>query len=238
MATILPTGANLNGIREEGTYLVTDPAGLDTGSYVVVIIEGADAAGTNYLFQRALNIRTGVEYTRGEMAVGFSDWVNGAGGDGEDIVALIDDELGSDDWQSGGGGGDPSNGVVSDPTTTGASPTTLDPAVDEVLFVITTGGTQGPEEVVLAQGGFPGQRLIVYLADLTDPADSITFDTTNIRLQPSAQYFMGTAAITFTDASLEDPVLVASQDYAMFTWDLAQQFWIMVQGDPPLEVIV
>jgi hypothetical protein len=105
MATVLPEGQNLNSIKAEGTYLVIDPVGLDAGSYVVIVSEGADAEGNNYLFQRAMDVRTGIEFTRAEEAAGFADWVSGTAGDGADIVAAIDDELGSDDWQSGGGGG-------------------------------------------------------------------------------------------------------------------------------------
>lgn len=70
---------------------------------------------------------------------------------------------------------------VGTPITTGASPVTAD--VDVRIYAITTGGTEGVEVIDLPLPGLPvdgqynpmfiGQKIVFYLAALTEPTDSV-----------------------------------------------------------------
>jgi hypothetical protein len=77
--------------------------------------------------------------------------------------------------------------------TTGASP--VNATIAAYSNEIVTGGTQGSESLVLPDGLYPGQRLHVTLATLTDMADDVSIDADNLiadsaTLDAADEYFL------------------------------------------------
>lgn len=228
MSTVLPTGTNLANIREAGEYFVINPSGLTAGSYYMEVTEGADASGNNYCFQRLVDLATGALQVRAEVEAGMSDWITLPMA-GDDIVAAIDDELGSADWQTAGGGG---GGITLEGVSTSGTPLELHAESAEVRYEVVTGATQAPETILLLDGAFSGQRVVITLATLTDAQDSVVFDMTNIRINTGGPTFAGGTNLTFGDASFEDPELLAVGDFIALEWNDSTGHWFVRDIDP------
>ncbi len=82
---------------------------------------------------------------------------------------------------------------------TGAGPVTSLHSVFKT--VITTGGTQGAEDLVFGTDAEIGKRRVVVLGALTDPADSVTLD--------DASFSFGEETITAIELDAEDEYVFA-----------------------------
>jgi hypothetical protein len=93
--------------------------------------------------------------------------------------------------------------------TSGAAPVALTAGI--YRHNVTTGGTQAGEEVSLPDGQYAGQRMLVYLETLTDPADNVDITLTKL----AAQSIVGDAA---EDATIAAMSLDAADDYVLLEW--------------------
>jgi hypothetical protein len=225
MTEVLAEGTSPDVVKAPGTYLVVDPDGLDAGSYILIVVAGGDAAGDNYCYQRALDITTGVEYTRSEEATGWGEWVSAEAGP---AGATGPTGPAGPTGPSGEGGG----GVVLEGISTSGITTEVQPEDDEVRYEIMTGATEGPENILIGEGQYTGQRVVFRLATLTDAEDSVVFDMSNIRINSGAPVFAGGTEVEFSDVTMENPALAAVGDFLALRWYQSTLKWHVIDLFP------
>lgn len=71
--TVLHDGAALDNFTKEGDYVVTNPAELLPGTYVVTIRKGMDSGGVGFTTQHCTAVTSGLNITRIVDAGDYAD---------------------------------------------------------------------------------------------------------------------------------------------------------------------
>lgn len=71
--TVLPDGFDIKVLRNGGTYMVTNPAGVAAGTYIIRITDGVDSTGVKRIVQELINVETGGVLTSARSSTGFTD---------------------------------------------------------------------------------------------------------------------------------------------------------------------
>lgn len=71
----LPSGYDISILRNGGEFVVTDPVGLSSGTYIVEVIEATTASNVRKTLQRATNLATGETLSRTWATTGWTAFV-------------------------------------------------------------------------------------------------------------------------------------------------------------------